>query len=88
MTDGQIVIFVISALILGLLPATIGKIKGYSFILWWFLGSAIFIVAFPFVIFMGGDFKKCPFCSEKIKKSATVCRYCQRELNVKGENAI
>lgn len=27
-----------------------------------------------------GSTKQCPFCAEKIKRHATVCRYCNREL--------
>lgn len=83
MTSNQIVFYILIALVLGLLPAIIGKIKGYSFFAWWFLGAAFFIVAFPLAVFISSDYKKCPFCLEKIKKSATVCRFCQRELSLK-----
>jgi hypothetical protein len=72
-----------AAVVLGLLPAVIAKVKGYSFLVWWFLGAAFFIVAFPLTIFMSSDYRKCPFCSEKIKKSAVACRFCQRELTLK-----
>jgi hypothetical protein len=27
-----------------------------------------------------GDFKKCPFCSELVKKEAVVCKHCGRDL--------
>ncbi len=29
--------------------------------------------------------KLCPYCKEKIKRDAIVCRYCHRELNEKSE---
>jgi hypothetical protein len=35
------------AAVLGLLPAAIASVKGYSFWLWWFYGWMLFIVALP-----------------------------------------
>lgn len=37
--------YIVVAVLLGLLPAWIAKNKGYSFGLWWFYGSMLFIVA-------------------------------------------
>ena len=39
------VISLVGAALLGLVPATIAKKKGRSFILWWFYGWMLFIVA-------------------------------------------
>lgn len=27
-----------------------------------------------------GDFKTCPYCAERIRRAARICRFCQREL--------
>ena len=80
------------SVLIGLIPAAIAHNKGHSFVEWWFLGAAIFIVALPMAILLkpntraleqeaistGG--RKCPYCAEIIKREAKVCRFCGREV--------
>jgi hypothetical protein len=40
------------AILIALIPATIAKVKGRSFIAWWVLGILCFIVVFPISIYM------------------------------------
>jgi hypothetical protein len=83
----------IIAVLIGIIPATIARSKGRNFMLWWIFGALLFIAALPAALILkpdkkaiesdrlsGGDLKKCPFCAELIKRDATVCRYCDRNL--------
>jgi hypothetical protein len=83
----------IIATIIGLIPAAIAASKGRNFLLWWFYGAALFIIALPHSLMLkldekameteklaSGENRKCPFCAEIIKAEAKVCRYCGRDV--------
>lgn len=80
----EILVFVFFiAPLLGLIPAAIADRKGHSFGAWWLFGWALFIVALPISIFLIEDRsgKKCPECSEWVKKEAMKCRFCGADIS-------
>lgn len=84
--------FLVSSVLLGLIPAAIAWYKGRSFWLFWLYGTLVFVVALPHAILAHrnerkleerllsrGEHRRCPHCAEIIKKDAMVCRFCGNE---------
>lgn len=76
------------AVLIGLIPATVAKNKGYSFGGWWFYGTMLFIIALPHALMMkpnragidqeqaNNGLHRCGRCAEFIQNAAHVCRFC------------
>jgi len=90
--DGHTLIrlLVIGAL-LGLLPASIARSKGYRFGIWWLYGTVLFPVALTHALTVklnqagiearqwDEGMKKCPSCAEMVLGEAVKCRFCGYE---------
>ena len=55
-----------------------GRDKRIAFVVGFIFG----ILGLIYYLIAGEKKEICPFCKEKIKKGATVCPHCQREINV------
>jgi hypothetical protein len=77
------------SILIGLIPAFIAQRKGKSFLLWWFYGAMLFIVALPHSLWVKpdnqkvtlGSVKNCFYCKELIKQEAKVCQHCGKLLH-------
>lgn len=79
--------------LLGVIPAAIASDKGRDFLGWWILGALFFPIALIAAIVIEptpsqvlynqwkrGEVRQCPHCREWVSSSATVCKFCQRDL--------
>jgi hypothetical protein len=87
-------LFLIAAIVVGIVPAAIAHYKGRSFLLWWAFGAVLIVVAVPMAVMMGStstalrrqgrdrelnsDFVECPSCHAHIRAEATACWFCRR----------
>ena len=70
---------VLTAAVIGLIPALIAKHKGYSFVLWWFYGFMLFIVAIIHVSLIKDRNSRKPIITGYVQR---------RETNNGRENAV
>jgi uncharacterized protein YbaR (Trm112 family) len=86
--------------LLGLIPATIARRKGYSFWFHWAFGAAVFPVALLSAIVTPFDADRlnrraerrasrrgeirCPACREFVRSDATICPHCRTTLAAKS----
>ena len=80
---------IITAMVLGLIPAAVATRRGLDFVTWWLYGMLLWPVAVVHVFFATPDSvmiaaqmrpRLCPFCAESIRPAAKVCKHCGRDV--------
>lgn len=74
------------AMLLGMIPAAIAHKKGHSFVIWWALGTLLFIIALPLAIIaseaeppgLNPGMTRCAYCGHQMKKKLSDCPTCRR----------
>lgn len=80
-------------IIMGVVVAMIASSKGKSAGAWFAYGAVVWPIALVHILLADrpvavsdrkavetGDFRKCPFCAEVIRREAIVCRHCGRDI--------
>lgn len=73
------------ALIGALIGVAAAQKKGFSMVSGVIGGLLLGPLAFLMFFVSGGETRKCPYCAEFVKASATVCKHCHKELPTKPE---
>lgn len=78
-------------ILLGLIPASIARQKGYAVVPWWIYGSLLFVVALPHAALLRNTDnkgkvnpqhgkKQCPYCTEWLAWEDDTCPFCRLRL--------
>lgn len=79
---GPITVIFLILVVLGLIPASVGRSIGRSYVFWWVYGTFLFPIAILHILILkyGGGSKKCMYCGKLNRVSAPTCIRCGYEF--------